>query len=1056
MRGLRARSLVSSPWLVAGVILALASIATVYAWPTLLRHLLITEVALATHRPVTIEAVHFNPFTGRLVVRRASLHERDGAAPLADFDLLEVRVRPFALLRGHVWIREIRLEGSTVRVVRHPDGFNISDLIEGLGAGRRSLDVTVDHLVVTRGTAMLEDRALAEPRTWTSEHIEIEAHDLSTRRNDGRAVGRSVTVGSPVSLEMRQMRLRPIHFEAVVTTSNLDLSLARLYLPTDAALLLERGRASSTLEVTLDAREGLRANVNGEIADVALRKPGEPDPVILVPRLTLALADLRHRDDALEVSRVELAGEAKVKDPTARGGDPFRPSSVQASLADVTWPIVRPGRLEVRGSVPGGGQLSLSGRLSPPPAASQLRLQLARVDLSPWAPLVPGPLRVEGLAEADLRIDAPLAPAVPSDLQGSIAVNQLGVTDGRSEPIRARRVEARGIEVHWPSRLAARQLVITAPRATFERDRAGNVLIPGMPERATAPSSTATPALGGAPPDMAVGEILVREGSVGWRDHAVEPPVSLDFADLAARVGGVGWPLRGPLEIRAGGRPPEGGRLEFDGRVGIEPLTAQGRVRAQGAAVAPYLPYAALPARIGGRVDFDLAVALPPGPERRATARGQATASTIDVRDGERTLLRVERAAMSGIDVDWPRRVAIRDVTVQRPWILLERDQSGDLSVRSLLTPRGSRGPANGSDKGEGAAVPITVNTLVVEDGGTRTVDQRVTPPFALDTQRLQGRVHGLSTDPAAGAARVDLAARVGPDSDLTVRGSIGSLSGPLRVDLEGELREFAVPRTNPYLLQHTAWEARSGWLTTTMRCRIDGQALDAKTDILLRRLELARAQGGDEAQARIGLPLGLIVALMKDRRGDIHLSLPVGGRLNDPRFDVSDALWTTVRNVAVKTITAPVSWIGRVHVGADSKVQRVDVNPVPFAPGSAALGPEAQERVLRMTAFLDQVPDVRLVLTPEVSAQDRTALADKDGKTNEKKLAALATQRLEAVRDGITKAGADGRRLRMAAALDGAAEPQVKVDLLEPEAPGRPGLLRRLLGGAEPATPSR
>src|SRR5438309_9139554 len=36
--------------------------------------------------------------------------------------------------------------------------------------------------------------------------------------------------------------------------------------------------------------------------------------------------------------------------------------------------------------------------------------------------------------------------------------------------------------------------------------------------------------------------------------------------------------------------------------------------------------------------------------------------------------------------------------------------------------------------------------------------------------------------------------------------------------------------------------------------------------------------------RSRIGLPLGMIVALMKDRRGDIRLSLPVGGRLSDPR----------------------------------------------------------------------------------------------------------------------------------------------------------------------------
>jgi outer membrane protein OmpA-like peptidoglycan-associated protein len=338
----------------------------------------------------------------------------------------------------------------------------------------------------------------------------------------------------------------------------------------------------------------------------------------------------------------------------------------------------------------------------------------------------------------------------------------------------------------------------------------------------------------------------------------------------------------------------------------------------------------------------------------------------------------------------------------------------------------------------------VTVRRVVIESGGARAVDQRVAPPFALDTYAMSGRVEGLSTDPAARPARVELAGRIGGDARLVVNGSVGSLGGPLRLDLGAELRDFAVPRTNSYLLQQVAWEARSGSLSATVSCHVDGNALDAKTDILIRRLEVARVAGSDEAQARIGLPLGTIVALMKDRHGDIRVSLPVDGRLNDPHFDMRNALWSTLRNVAVKTVTAPLSWIGRVRTGSDSMIQQVDVNPVPFAPGSAVLAPEADEQVTRLATFLEQVPDVRLALVPVVTAADRAAL---DGT----KPAALADKRVEAVRKGIEKAGADGNRLRAEAATDAAAEGdgatgQVRVTLLEPEAPSRPSPIRRLL----------
>ena len=177
--------------------------------------------------------------------------------------------------------------------------------------------------------------------------------------------------------------------------------------------------------------------------------------------------------------------------------------------------------------------------------------------------------------------------------------------------------------------------------------------------------------------------------------------------------------------------------------------------------------------------------------------------------------------------------------------------------------------------------------------------------------------------------------------------------------------------------MQQVAWEAREGWLTTAIRCRIDGDVLDARTEIQVSRLQVARAGEGDEAKRASGCPSACSSSLMKDSRGDIRLTLPVGGRLSDPRFDFSEAIWSTIRNVAVKAITAPVSWIGRVQFSADSRIERIDVDPIPFASGQATLRPEAREQVARVAAFLGRAPEVRIALTPIVSSRDRAALAE-------------------------------------------------------------------------------
>src|SRR5215475_16028367 len=116
--------------LVSAALTLILLIALVLLWPPVIRHLLIAQIQVLTHRPVSIEAVHVNPFTGRVALKGLRLLDRDGQSPFADFERLDVRVRPLAALGGHLSIRDAVLEGPIVRVVRYGETFNFDDLIE--------------------------------------------------------------------------------------------------------------------------------------------------------------------------------------------------------------------------------------------------------------------------------------------------------------------------------------------------------------------------------------------------------------------------------------------------------------------------------------------------------------------------------------------------------------------------------------------------------------------------------------------------------------------------------------------------------------------------------------------------------------------------------------------------------------------------------------------------------------------------------------------------------------------------------------------------------------
>ena len=104
--------------------------------------------------------------------------------------------------------------------------------------------------MVVNGTTTLEDRALPEPRTWRSEGMAVEAHNLSSpavrhRRRELRDRRRAGVRAPGAAAAL------PIDLEGTVTIDGLDLAMGRVYLPGHPVLV--DGAAAASVRVTLDA-----------------------------------------------------------------------------------------------------------------------------------------------------------------------------------------------------------------------------------------------------------------------------------------------------------------------------------------------------------------------------------------------------------------------------------------------------------------------------------------------------------------------------------------------------------------------------------------------------------------------------------------------------------------------------------------------------------------------------------------------------------------------------------------------------------------------------------
>jgi len=337
------------------------------------------------------------------------------------------------------------------------------------------------------------------------------------------------------------------------------------------------------------------------------------------------------------------------------------------------------------------------------------------------------------------------------------------------------------------------------------------------------------------------------------------------------------------------------------------------------------------------------------------------------------------------------------------------------------------------------------VGTLTIERASTRFVDYSVVPPYAEELENVELVMTGFTTAPGRRTrftAKGDIAGGTFKAQGETVQGEREV------IDVQVEIRDFILPRANPYLDRFTAWTATQGTLDLTARYTLTGTRIEARQDLLVRDLDVVAVDERDEVERRTGLPFGMLISLLKDARDEIRLSLPVSGDISTREFQFQEAVWGAVRSLALRVVALPFSKIGSLFVSHDSKVERVAITPVTFAPGDTALTPAMDAHLRDVAKFLKESPSVGLTVRPIVTQADVDAMrraaapADKPAGPGccagmvvpPETLRDLSARRLDAVREAVARHGGDPARLtgqaRRTALVEEAGEPRVELNL--------------------------
>jgi hypothetical protein len=664
-------------------------------------------------------------------------------------------------------------------------------------------------------------------------------------------------------------------------------------------------------------------------------------------------------------------------------------------------------------------------RLDPPAAAA--KISLSGFDLMAAAPYLPETLPASptrGRLDVALNGMLEARPGSPmrAEASGSIrlsdaalvqrggtapffAVPTLSVTIKKADPF-SRALELGAVEVSGMNLRAVRDAhgrIDLLALANAAPGKGAEAVSPAVSAPASAPSGTSPPTA--APPGPApqwrvsVDRFTLAKGGVTFEDHQVSPVATLALTDLTVKAERLSWPGTRQATFAVSFLLPGGGRTEIKGTSVLQPLNTQFTLSTRDAPIEPYQSYFPFPARLVGWFSGEALNEVQRGPkgELILASRGSAWARDLEVRapGGSAPAAQVAAMEIRGIDFSWPNYALVDRVILTRPRVEVERDQNGVINLRRLFAAEqtasveqttaapvaaGSAEPAQTAASADARGgllqtIVLDFNEIAVDDGYARFIDHTTTPAFSEDISRLVVSIRDLSN--VMGRRRTSMTAKalVGGDSTLDLRGELSGIGETLRADLVGELRDFTLAAANPYAETLTSWVVERGKLTANIHYRVEGDKVLAEHDVKFNDLKVGRARASDEVNRRIGIPLGLAVALLKDRHGDIDFTLPLQGTLGDRQFNWGDAMWTAVKQVIRKALAAPFNAIGRLFSGGDEHPATLEIHPVTFAAGSSVIAPAAELQVTRIGDFLRRTPHVKLGLTAVASAADVESL---------------------------------------------------------------------------------
>jgi outer membrane protein OmpA-like peptidoglycan-associated protein len=485
-----------------------------------------------------------------------------------------------------------------------------------------------------------------------------------------------------------------------------------------------------------------------------------------------------------------------------------------------------------------------------------------------------------------------------------------------------------------------------------------------------------------------VNEVIIENYGARLEDHLFEKPMVATLDSINANLKNLSNEKESEAQVNLALSIDKKGRVEVEGVASMDPVSADLHLRAA------KTPMRALQAYLEALTQVQLASAATNldaqlkynrlgsnGPLMRLTGNVRIDDIKLVERSSSEDLARCESLAANGLAFDInPSKLSVSEIVLRQPYAKVIIFPDATVNLAKAFAVKESEGSkeelllfekiVRGFELQLEQQMPISMDKVRIENGSADFADLFIKPNFAADIKGLNGTVNGLSSKSQTRAS-VLLGGKVDKQAPVKITGQMNPLSPDVYVDLALSFKNMNLTRLSPYSGRFAGYLIEKGKMSVDLKYKVSGETLVGENEIFLNQLTLGERVDSPDATS---LPVGLAIALLKDRDGNIELDVPVSGNLKDPEFNIGGVVAKAVGQVITKIVTSPFALLASLVGGGEGE----ELDFIEFDFGKATLGNTQAEKLDRLAKALQERPALTLEIEGAADKQsDRMALAE-------------------------------------------------------------------------------